>query len=155
MHSAIRRVLPLLVHTHPGFARVLGAFLIIDGGVGLGYVLGGDKRASSPAFEVMRSLAPVEAWGAVHLAIAALILFGLYEDFTMVRVGCFMGASLHTFAAVSFAASAILNPDASPNGAVLFGAVALIHAAAFREPQINPANLYFEDRRPTRRREDR
>lgn len=106
--------------------------------LGLGYLLGDDRRYASTSFLAAKRLAglvvddhPMQVWGVVFLAGAGTLAWGLARGVRrQLATALFIGGCIYAFWAWLLLWSALSDPAASPNGPARDGFIASVHFVA-------------------------
>lgn len=133
----LQRLQPRLYQTHPGYALVLIALMVLHLSLGLDHILGGEARHSVGVWTVASKTVPAAAWGVLHLFTWVLQVAGLFGGrFLLVRVACNFGGSVLFAEASLFLYGVAANPEASYTPTVALAALAAISWRAAVEPEL-------------------
>lgn len=107
---------PLTPHTMTLASRImLPAYVVVATYIGVGYLLAPEQRLQGPALRVARRLLPMDIWGLLAIALAAVVVLAvLTQRRQLVIIALCVGAVAYEFWCVFYAISVIRDPSASP-----------------------------------------
>lgn len=128
-----RSLLPKLQRNHPQFFFIFFATAMFHLAVGIQMTIHPDAF-NNPSFVEVARVAPIQAWGAAHIATWALFTLGSYWNFSVARVGLALGLVL----VLARGALIELAPNPAGSSLFIFLLIAALHYAQAAEPPINP-----------------
>lgn len=128
-------VVPRLWRSHPNFFIIYAVIAVVFHlGIGVTSFAMQDRYAA-PSLDLVHQVAPLEVWGALHLAVFVLLTVGAYHRFDLFgRVGLALGFVL------CLSRGMLIELSAHAPGAAIFVWVpmAVQHWVQMAEPQANP-----------------
>ena len=112
------------------FRPLLVPFIALAAWIGCAYVFGDPTRTSTPSFGAAQDLAPMQLWGAMFLAGAAVLTLSMFLNERLMHAALFVGGVIYAWWGALFALSAAHDPEASLVSPALYGFLAAIHFLA-------------------------